>query len=155
MTETIDTAQPEALRLATLMDAMDYDDTRAAAKELRILEAENQVLRSSFDRLGIAFNEWSDKTYWVRKTVQPQELGKHIADVLRERIERLTSELAAAEARNATLTDDAARWRHVRDEPYTEEVARVMRYQLNASMDQAIDAARAAASISTKGDGHG
>lgn len=67
-------------------------------------------------------------------------------------------ELAAAEARNATLTDDAARYRWLRD-----MTAAPSWYAAHANMgisckvfDMRLDAeiARAAASISTKGDGH-
>lgn len=36
-----------------------------------------------------ACDEWIEKTAWVRKTIKPSELGKHIADVLRERIQVL------------------------------------------------------------------
>ena len=36
--------QPEALRLADFMDAMDYDDTRQAAAELRRLHAQREAL---------------------------------------------------------------------------------------------------------------
>ena len=86
MTETIDTAQPEALRLANSLftaaagsDAGIYTGTmRAAAQELRRLHAAN---------------------------VYTSDLCAQALDEVR----RLTSELAAAEARNATLTDDAAR----------------------------------------------
>lgn len=45
--------QPEALRLADLMDAMDYDDTQAAAIELRRLHELNvdktEIILSMFD----------------------------------------------------------------------------------------------------------
>lgn len=34
-----------------------------------------------------ALQEWLDKTEWIHKTLQPHELGKHIADVMRERLE--------------------------------------------------------------------
>lgn len=34
-----------------------------------------------------ANKEWHDKTEWLRKDLQPHELGKHLADVLRERLE--------------------------------------------------------------------
>lgn len=63
MTETIDTAQPEALRIAAALEYCDASVARQAINELR----------------------------------------------------RLHSALAAAEARNATLTDDAARYRFLRD----------------------------------------
>ena len=73
----------------------------------------------------------------------------------------LLDRLAAAEARNATLTDDAARYRYLRDETEWEpfESAWLIKHDIygcpTLAMDVAIDMARAAASISTKGDGPG
>lgn len=74
----------------------------------------------------------------------------------------LLDRLAAAEARNATLTDDAARYRWLRDETEWEpfESAWLIEHDIygcpTLAMDVAIDAARAAASISTNpaGDAH-
>lgn len=43
-----------------------------------------------------ALREWLEKTEWVQKIAQPHELGKHRADVLSGRIERLIDDLAAA-----------------------------------------------------------
>ena len=45
------TKQPTALRLADLMDAMDYDDTKAAAAELRRLHELNEGLRDQNTQL--------------------------------------------------------------------------------------------------------
>lgn len=92
-----------------------------------------------------------------------------------DKVVALLDRLAAAEARNATLTDDAARYRWLRT--WTRGVravefgcadfafpkirvaagVNVMRGAVCQHLDAAIDAelARAAASISTKGDGHG
>jgi hypothetical protein len=39
------TTQPEALRLAALLDAHQFDEPHAAAAELRRLHAENEVMR--------------------------------------------------------------------------------------------------------------
>jgi hypothetical protein len=41
------TAQPEALRLAALLDAHQFDEPHAAAAELRRLHAENEYIRSA------------------------------------------------------------------------------------------------------------
>lgn len=38
------------------------------------------------DANEVALREWLDKTDWIRKTIQPHELGKHIADVMRDRL---------------------------------------------------------------------
>ena len=43
------TKQPTALRLADLMDAMDYDDTKAAAAELRRLHTVNAQLLEALE----------------------------------------------------------------------------------------------------------
>ena len=45
--------------------------------------------------LQAALDEWTNKTEWVRKTASPKELDLHCADVMRDRINALESELAA------------------------------------------------------------
>ncbi len=45
-------------------------------------------------RLRAELLEWLDKTRWVQQTCQTHELGLHRADILRNRIEALTAELA-------------------------------------------------------------
>ncbi|PYD15816.1 hypothetical protein [Pseudomonas syringae] len=40
-----------------------------------------------------ALSEWADKTEWLRITIQPKELGMHLADVMRNRIEQLSQQL--------------------------------------------------------------
>ena len=45
-----------------------------------------------------ALKEWFDKTDWVRSTIKPHELGMHIADVLKQRIENLEQQIAKQEA---------------------------------------------------------
>ena len=45
-----------------------------------------------------ALKEWFDKTDWVRSTIKPNELGMHIADVLKQRIENLEQQIAKQEA---------------------------------------------------------
>lgn len=57
----------------------------AAAAELLRLDAKVQSLEC-------AIKEWCEKTNWVRKTCKPRELGMHLADVLRARIEALDAE---------------------------------------------------------------
>ncbi len=46
------------------------------------------------DKYRAAFMEWIDKTEWVQQTIQPKELGKHRADIMRERIRELKTEVA-------------------------------------------------------------
>jgi hypothetical protein len=72
--------QPEALHLAALIDH-GSDSTqieRETAAELRRLH-----------QVELAFEVWSNKTEWVQGTGDGSELGMHIADVLKQRIERL------------------------------------------------------------------
>lgn len=45
------------------------------------------------ESLRMALHEWLDKTEWVQETVQPHELGKHRADILRARIKELEDRL--------------------------------------------------------------
>jgi len=103
----MNTKQPLALRLADRIDYhTEYDlelagtgiDEQAAA-ELRRLH-----------NVKLAFDEWIDKTEWVQSTGDARELGKHRADVMRERVERLHSEnewLRGVLAHvKATLPDD-------------------------------------------------
>lgn len=54
-----------------------------------------EALRKENNRLSnveFAFDEWIEKTNWVQHTANASELGKHRADVLRERIETLRKE---------------------------------------------------------------
>lgn len=50
------------------------------------LQAENRRLR----QFETALSEWADKTEWLRITIQPKELGMHLADVMKGRIDQLT-----------------------------------------------------------------
>lgn len=133
MTETIDTAQPKALRLADWLQS-------AVATYPQMSEEEPGGYCQEIDQ---------------------------VMDQAAAELRRLHSALAAAEARNATLTDDAARldWLEQggigsirlhgatgRDSSYLDWGGGLR----NKTLRAAIDAARAAASISTNptGDGH-
>jgi hypothetical protein len=77
-----------------------------AAAELRRLHAELHMNKR-------ASEVWEEKTAWVQDTALPRELGMHRADVLKDRIDRLTrtkAELLAALQRLAgyDLPDEAA-----------------------------------------------
>ena len=74
------TTQPKALRLADLLDLAPYSSplTNDAAEELRRLHQHE-----------LANQTWYEKTEWVQQTAQPNELGMHRADVLRQRIDCL------------------------------------------------------------------
>ena len=46
------------------------------------IQEECELLRN----FKIAYNEWQDKTEWVQQTATVKELGKHRADVLKDRL---------------------------------------------------------------------
>lgn len=55
------------------------------------VEAGKRLLREEMaraNRYAEAEALWHDKTEWLRKDLRPHELGKHLADVLRERLEK-------------------------------------------------------------------
>lgn len=95
------TEKSEALQLADDLE-IDYAGEvvpHKSAAELRRLHAENERLH----RHELANNLWHEKTDWLPETAQqPLELGRHRADVLKQRIERL-------HAVNAELLE-ALRW---------------------------------------------
>lgn len=99
--------------------------------------------------------------------VEGQDLGQSLEADGRGTVDRLVASLqahikaalAAAEARNATLTDDAARWQYAMDWNTTQFAVCFLDgmgwtpINNDGPIDQAMAEARAAASISTKGDG--
>lgn len=64
-----------------------YEAQKRLRERVRELEAERDMFRA-------AFHEWIEKTEWVQYTIQPQELGRHLADVMRARIGKLEAEVA-------------------------------------------------------------
>lgn len=105
-------------------------------------------LLEKIDRLEMIESSWLEfmgKTDWVQTASEPHELGKHRADVLKDRIDRLTAERDAAVA-------DAERYRFLRNAP-TEIPAAGVEVAIwddgegeairGAELDVAIDAARA------------
>lgn len=86
----LETVPPSGVELAH--ESIDAALIVAAVNALPALLDEIERLR----RVEFAFNEWIEKTEWVQTTTEARELGKHRADVLRERIERLREELNAA-----------------------------------------------------------
>lgn len=55
-----------------------------------------------------ANKEWHDKTEWLRKDLQPHELGKHLADVLRGRLD--VAARVRTHLRNTVASDGY--WQH-------------------------------------------
>jgi len=51
---------------------------------------------AELERFKDAYDAWQEKTEWVQDTAAAGELGKHRADVLRKRIEKLQAALSAA-----------------------------------------------------------
>jgi len=70
--------KPEALRLADLIERFRSPDCGYAADELRRLHQHE-----------LALIEWLEKTHWVQVGAQPGELGRHRADVIKQRFDRL------------------------------------------------------------------
>jgi hypothetical protein len=65
------------------------------------------------DLFKTAYNEWMDKMAWARTWDSPSELGKHIADVTKGRVdsiiaenERLREECARLKADNHALLEN-------------------------------------------------
>lgn len=72
-----------------------------------------QVLASEVARLTSfesAYREWIDKTKWVQESVHCSELGKHLADVMRERINQLTDVNTRLLDQVKVLQSDANSW---------------------------------------------
>lgn len=84
----------------------------AAANPAAVLAliAENERLQ----HFKTSFMEWSDKTDWVQETAHWSELGKHRADVLKDRIDQFKAE-------NEALRRDAERYRWLRKTESWEE----------------------------------
>lgn len=76
--------QAEALRLADALENGTY-----------LLSVERDATHAELRRLHIvdqAFQQWIDKTEWVQKSAQSHELGMHLADVMKQRIDQLLNE---------------------------------------------------------------
>jgi hypothetical protein len=54
--------------------------------------------RDRLQQFEAAYNEWHDKTEWVQKTAKAHELGKHRADVLKDRVDKIQAEVEALRA---------------------------------------------------------
>lgn len=76
--------QPEALRLAELLESI---GDLEAADELRRLH-----------QVDVAHGWWLDKTEWVQESSEGDDLGRHRADVMKQRIDRLRYENEALRA---------------------------------------------------------
>ena len=82
--------EEDARRAKALHPGTDYKRApyvRAAA--LSAVTAE----RDRLQQFEAAYNEWHDKTEWVQKTAKAHELGKHRADVLKDRVDQLQAEV--------------------------------------------------------------
>lgn len=56
---------------------------------------ERKALQAEVERLKkfeAAYMEWSNKSEWIRSIAEPKDLGKHLADIVREKFERLSDE---------------------------------------------------------------
>lgn len=64
-------------------------DFIAASNPAAVLDLIAEIER--LKRFETAYKEFSDKTAWVRPNAATQELGMHVADILRKRCDDLTS----------------------------------------------------------------
>lgn len=78
-----------ALQIKDRADDKKLDE--CLSEGIAMLEAE----RDRLQQFEAAYNEWHDKTEWVQKTAKAHELGKHRADVLKDRIDQLRAEVEA------------------------------------------------------------
>ena len=84
--------QPEALKTADELEANMLAVANGKMKPGKmpiepICRAYSELRR--LHRVELAYQVWSNKTEWVQGTGDGSELGMHIADVLKQRIERL------------------------------------------------------------------
>ena len=66
-------------------------DLRDGTELVRLSDAMRAIARIQDEcellmNFKIAYNEWQDKTEWVQQTATVKELGKHRADVLKDRL---------------------------------------------------------------------
>jgi len=76
--------QPEALRLARELEGVypvNIQDQEAAAAELRRLH-----------QVDVAHGWWLEKTEWVQESSEASDLGKHRADVIKQRLDSMTAQ---------------------------------------------------------------
>lgn len=68
---------------------------------------EMQRLTFERDQFKTAYSEWMDKMAWARTWDSPLELGKHIADVTKGRVDALIAE-------NEALRKNSDRYQHLK-----------------------------------------
>ena len=78
-------AQPEALRLADLLDAHQFDEPHAAAAELRRLHEESDLLASAADKLRALYRE--ERTELLRQRDQATAQRDALLEALQEALE--------------------------------------------------------------------
>lgn len=138
---------PEGDARAWLKDHHErFPGGRFANYEVVKVESQTELQRLAAELVGayaaapavetkVALDEWFMKTEWVRKTLQPRDLGKHYADVLRERIDSLS-----ADATRYAFLCAHPDWRFI--EALCQQFGADSAAELKACMDRAIDAAR-------------
>lgn len=142
------------------MDENDLEQARKEGFEVRALYTAPDALQAEVERLKhfeAAYKEWSDKTDWVQESAEVRELGKHRADVMRERIERLQEEkdsairilarqidkFRAALIERDAFKADAERYQYLKyildDSPY---YIQILEHTEGDLLDEAIDNSR-------------
>lgn len=83
--------------------------TRSSGTTLLCASDDLAALLAERDRWVVSGREWLDKTEWVQTNcIAPRYLGMHRADILRDQIERLTSERDALREALAVARDYVA-----------------------------------------------
>lgn len=70
---------------------------RAVTEQLPVIVERDQLKaeKERLQRFETAYKEFADKTDWIRPSTATQELGMHVADVIRKRYDYLTSHCQA------------------------------------------------------------
>jgi predicted RNase H-like nuclease (RuvC/YqgF family) len=93
--------KPEAIQFADDRQSALDDDLYQWALDAEQMIRGMQPRIAELERFKAAYEEWHEKTEWVKETATYKELGKHRADVLRERIAKLEKDLVKESARTA------------------------------------------------------
>ena len=64
------------------------------ASEIERLRAELEDEKGRVEHWKSVHVDWLEKTQWVQDSLEPKELGKHRADILRERLAAANAEIA-------------------------------------------------------------
>ena len=84
---------------ATLKPTDLATELKVTKQALQSLKGECSDLRTRMGSVEFVLNEWIDKSQWARKGAVADELGMHLADVIKKRYDQLQAELNARDQR--------------------------------------------------------